>query len=353
MGVQRRLYKGFFMPLFCWILADAGKTGSQNQAIGLAERMGWPFCLHCTDLPRISFRAQKKRWVQKLERHPPYPSIVISAGRRSHPIAVLFKKRHPEIFSIAVLNPYRSLPHFDLVIAPEHENLRGPNVLSIQGVPHRITAEKLKESRQQENLSTLRRPLLGVLIGGASKHYNWTRSAAESLMAHCPPFVPLGGPPRFRALLTVLQKLHIEGWGVVVLPSRRTPAWLTKELEKCAATHPFIVIAEETEKRNPYISVLAASDAFLVTADSVSMISEACATQKPVYIFPLAGFSRKLAAFHDSLYRSDSARPFQGSIDRCWKVSSKESALKAVIAAKVKDFFRQKQVALPEFNNFS
>jgi mitochondrial fission protein ELM1 len=328
------------MVPFCWILADAGKIGSQNQAIGLVERMKWPFNLHCIDLPRIAFRAQQERWVQELEHHPPYPSIVVSAGRRSHPVAVLFKKRHPEVFSIALLNPYRSLPNFDLAIAPEHENLRGPNVLSIQGVLHRITTEKLREGLQQQDFSTLRRPLLGVLIGGISKHYNWTRSAAESLMAHCLPFVPLT-PPRFRVLITALQKLHDEGWSVVVLPSRRTPIWLIKELERCVAAHSFVVVARETGALNPYISVLAASDALLVTADSVSMISEACATRKPVYVFHLAGFSRKLAAFHNALYQSGSVRPFQGFIDRCWKPVRKESAWETVVATKVRDFFRQ------------
>jgi mitochondrial fission protein ELM1 len=335
------------MPIFCWILADAGKTGSQNQAVGLAERMKWPFCLHLIDLPRVSFRTHKERWVQKLERSPPYPSIVISAGRRSHPVAVLLKKRHPEIFSIAVLNPYRSLPHFDLVIAPEHESLFGPNVLSIQGVLHRITPEKLEKNLRQEDFSTLRRPLLGVLIGGASKHYNWTLSAAESLMACYPPFLPLA-PPRFRVLLMALKKLYAEGWSVVVLPSRRTPIWLIKELERCAEAHPFVIMAKDAGAQNRYISVLAASDVLLVTADSVSMLSEACATQKPVYVFPLAGFSRKLAIFHDFLYRSGVARLFQGFIDRCWAISKKESllesSLEAVISAKVKVFFGESKL---------
>ena len=302
--------------------------------------MKWPFYLHCIDLSCIAFRVQQERWVQRLERSSSYPSIVISAGRRSHPVAVLFKERHSGIFLIALLNPYRALPYFDLVITPEHEGLRGRNVLSIRGVPHRITAKRLEEGLLLQDFSTFRRPLLGVLIGGSSKHYNWTRSAAESLMAHCLPFMPLA-PPRFQVLLAALRKLHVEGWSIIIMISRRTSAWLIKEFEKFVITHPSAVIIKGTEAPESYISVLAASDALLVTADSVSMISEACATQRPVYIFPLAGFSRKLAAFHNSLYQSGSARPFQGSIDRCWKPSEKESAWEAIVAAKVKDFFRQ------------
>jgi mitochondrial fission protein ELM1 len=266
---------------------------------------------------------------------------VISAGRRSHPVAVAFKKRHPEVFTIALLNPYRALPRFDLVIAPEHEGLCGPNVLPTKGVLHRITDESLKKALQQENFATLRRPLLGVLIGGASKHYNWTRSAAESLMAHCPPFTQ-PHLPCFRLLLNTLKELHTAGWSVVVLPSRRTPAWLVQELDKCAASHAFIIVDKGTGAFNPYISVLAASDALLVTADSISMISEACATQKPVYVFPLAGFSRKLSVLHAAFYRTGEARPFKGSVDH-WTPTQEEHLVETIVASKVKDFFRKSE----------
>jgi mitochondrial fission protein ELM1 len=117
--------------------------------------------------------------------------------------------------------------------------------------------------------------------------------------------------------------------------------WLVKELEKCAAPHSSFVVEQGNTACNPYISVLAASDVLLVTADSISMISEACATQKPVYIFPLAGFSRKLSVLHEAFYDTDSARPFLRTIDR-WSSPIKDRALETVIvtvAAKVQDFF--------------
>ncbi len=39
--------------------------------------------------------------------------------------------------------------------------------------------------------------------------------------------------------------------------------------------------------KNPYLAMLAAADAIVVTADSVNMVGEACATGKPVLVFDL------------------------------------------------------------------
>ncbi|MDR0662072.1 MAG: mitochondrial fission ELM1 family protein [Holosporales bacterium] len=322
--------------LSCWILVDAGKKGSENQAIGLAERLDWPFTLHRLDLPCLSSRKQRGAYVHKLEHSSPYPNIIISSGRRSQPIATTFKKRHPEVFLIALLNPLMPLSLFDLVIAPQHDRLRGPNVLSLRGVWHRVTREKLQEGVRQESFPQLRRPLLGVLLGGTSKHYNWTHTSAISLMAHCPPFLP-PQPPRFRVLYETLLSFDKKGWGVVILPSRRTPSWLVRDLQRQTADTS-ILIDKGTGPVNPYLSVLAAADALLVTADSMSMISEACATGKPVYIFPLAGASRKLSALQQSFCDAGYARPFQGVIDFWTPPPLEEREIEEKIAERVMRF---------------
>ena len=40
---------------------------------------------------------------------------------------------------------------------------------------------------------------------------------------------------------------------------------------------------------NPYFGILALADAFVVTSDSVAMLSEAAAAERPVHIFDLGG----------------------------------------------------------------
>jgi hypothetical protein len=47
---------------------------------------------------------------------------------------------------------------------------------------------------------------------------------------------------------------------------------------------------------NPYFGYLALADAFIVTADSVSMLAEACATGKPLYLFDLGTGSQGMRA---------------------------------------------------------
>ena len=66
---------------------------------------------------------------------------------------------------------------------------------------------------------------------------------------------------------------------------------------------------------NPYFAYLAFADAILVTADSVSMISEAAATGKPVHILAVDGGSAKFARFHQLMQRAGVIRPFAGSLE--------------------------------------
>ena len=66
---------------------------------------------------------------------------------------------------------------------------------------------------------------------------------------------------------------------------------------------------------NPYFAYLALADAFLVTADSVSMISEAAATGKPVHILDLDGGNAKFARFHQTMRNAGITRPFAGRIE--------------------------------------
>ena len=66
---------------------------------------------------------------------------------------------------------------------------------------------------------------------------------------------------------------------------------------------------------NPYFGILGSADVILVTSDSVNMVTEACASGRPVYIYELSGGSRKFTRFHEALYLRGYARPYRGSLD--------------------------------------
>jgi mitochondrial fission protein ELM1 len=52
---------------------------------------------------------------------------------------------------------------------------------------------------------------------------------------------------------------------------------------------------------NPYAGYLAHADRIVVTPDSVNMLSEACATGKPIFTHLTQGRAGKLAALHATL----------------------------------------------------
>ena len=70
---------------------------------------------------------------------------------------------------------------------------------------------------------------------------------------------------------------------------------------------------------NPYFGLLALADAFVVTVDSVSMVSEAVATHAPVMLARLPGKSRRIGLFTDALLADGRVRPFEGRLET-WPV---------------------------------
>jgi hypothetical protein len=144
-------------------------------------------------------------------------------------------------------------------------------------------------------LSELPRPILTVLIGGANRAYR----------------LP---PRRLAAIADSLAAVAREtGGSVLATPSRRTGAEAVPLLRRRLAGLSAIVW--DGAGANPYFAYLANADAILATADSVSMISEAAATGKPVHILDLAGGNAKFARFHETMRAAGITRPFAGRIE--------------------------------------
>ena len=95
-------------------------------------------------------------------------------------------------------------------------------------------------------------------------------------------------------------------------PSRRTG----KENERLLREHLRSVptFFWDGACENPYLGILALSDAIVVTSDLVSMASEASATGKPLHVFSIGGEGGKLREFHKMLLKDGIARPFTDTI---------------------------------------
>uniref|UniRef100_A0A7N0TGU2 Mitochondrial fission protein ELM1 n=1 Tax=Kalanchoe fedtschenkoi TaxID=63787 RepID=A0A7N0TGU2_KALFE len=96
--------------------------------------------------------------------------------------------------------------------------------------------------------------------------------------------------------------------------SRRTPENVSKIIKRDLCHHPKVYIWDGVG-RNPHLANLAWADAFVITADSVSMLSEACSTGKPVYVVGAELCTWKFTDFHKSLVERGATRPFTGRED--------------------------------------
>ncbi len=98
--------------------------------------------------------------------------------------------------------------------------------------------------------------------------------------------------------------------------SRRTGDANAHRLRERLGTVPLFFW--DGREENPYLGLMALADAIVVTSDSVSMVSEACATGRPVHVFNVGHGHEKLRRFHQVLMDDGMTRPFAGRIEH-WR----------------------------------
>ena len=294
--------------LLVWALID-DRAGNKSQCLGVAEALGRRFEIRNLEytpvaaLPNFvigaSFGGLSARSRANLT--PPWPDVVISAGRRSAPIARNIKKLNgAETFLAQIMYPGDSgADEFDLIAVPGHDNLSPrPNLMTITGAPHRITTASLAEAAEEwkERFQALPRPWIALIVGGSTKRRTFTNSMARELgRAACDMAAKAGG-----SLLVSTSRRSGEAADVLI-----------KEI-----TCPGYVYRWGDEGKNPYVGYLATADAVIVTGDSVSMCSEACAAPVPVYLYaPAALITGKHARLHQALFNGGYARPLGDALE--------------------------------------
>jgi uncharacterized protein len=287
-----------------WVLHD-GKAGMASQSLGLAEATGFPFVERTLTIRRPWAWLPPQLWVAPFAAisdagYPlaaPWPDVVIACGRNAAvPALAIRRASGGKTIAVQIQDPRVGRDEFDLMVVPEHDRLRGPNVITSKGALNRVTPEMLAaERRRFPELATLPRPLLGVLIGGSNRAYRLTLGRLAEIAD------------------AIAACVRQSGGSVVLTASRRTGEDGIAVLRQRLAGLPTAIW--DMTGDNPYYTYLANADAFLVTADSVSMVSEAAATGKPVHIVELAGGDRKFARFHEAMRAAGITRPFRGRIE--------------------------------------
>ena len=303
----------------CWVVTD-GRPGMLNQCLGLAEALGLDPVVKTVNLRspwrQLSplFLRQGKRWslhTQSDRIDPPWPDLLIGTGRHSVLASLRVKQQHPATFRVQIQNPAIALRHFDLVITPEHDGLKGSKVLATRGSLHRIRAQTLADgaAKWADTFAHLPHPRIAVLVGGPNGVYQMGTADMEALAAQ------------------LVQLCRQSGAGLMVTPSFRTgdenKAILRRALQDCPAW------IWDGSGDNPYFGLLGLADAIVVTPDSVNMVTEAASTGKPVLVAQLPGSSRKFDLFHASMRNGGYTRPFTGSLEQWTYEPLNETALAA------------------------
>ena len=102
--------------------------------------------------------------------------VVISCGRKSVIPSIALKKRlGNEIFNIHIQDPKVSFKHFDLIISPEHDNIKGDNVINTTGAIHYLTKKEIRENSNYLDVNLdKKKQIVTFIIGGPNKYYDYS-----------------------------------------------------------------------------------------------------------------------------------------------------------------------------------
>ncbi|KAK1274766.1 hypothetical protein QJS04_geneDACA011724 [Acorus gramineus] len=249
------------------------------------------------------------------------PLLVVASGWDTISVASSIRRLAPHnVFVVQIQHPRRNLSRFDLVVTPQHDYYsltpsgqqevpqflkrwitpREPpsrNVVLTVGALHQADSVALRvaAARWHDEMAPLPKPLLIVNIGGPTHHVKYGTDLAKQLTAK-------------------LQNVLASCGSVRISFSRRTPFKVSSVISKEIGHHPKVYIWDG-EEPNPHMGHLAWADAFVITADSVSMLSEACGTGKPVYVIGSERCKWKFSAFHKVLRERGVVREFTGKED--------------------------------------
>jgi mitochondrial fission protein ELM1 len=267
-----------------WVLTD-GSPGNTTQSVGLLQALGWPYeckALHFNawiqlhkglfGLLGASRLGMDKRRSAALT--PPWPDLVVATGLRPARVARWIGKQSQGRTRLIQLGRKggQVADWYDAVVScmfyrlPPH-----PRRIEMVAPLTQVTPERLAQAheRWRELFAGAPRPRIALLVGGTSVVYRLDAETAQHLG---------------EAVRTLAQKL---GGSVFATTSRRTGASATAALRQALGEDGYLHGWQPGQPDNPYLGYLAAADVLVVTGDSESMLAEAVATGKTVYIYPL------------------------------------------------------------------
>jgi mitochondrial fission protein ELM1 len=252
------------------ILLTQGMHGMISQVEGLAKALDIDFTHHTVELnnfwkmvpPKVTPISQS---VYKKIDHENF-DVIISCGRKSViPSIHLKNNSNKKVFNIHIQDPKVDLKHFDFIVAPEHDSIKGQNVISTKGAIHYLTENEINENKDYLNsfIKKDKRIIWTLIMGGPTKYYDYSTKNIKEIFT----------------TLSKLSKKH--NFQLVIIPSMRTPTNIIQYANDYFGDDHTVIM--DVDKK-AYLSALAIAQNIIVTCDSSSMISEAALTGKPIYV---------------------------------------------------------------------
>ena len=284
------------------LLLTEGLHGMISQVEGLAKALDLDYFHEKVELnspwnlvpPLLT---PKKKFIFKNQINKEY-DVIISCGRKSViPSIVLKKNSNKKIINIHIQNPKVSLENFDIIVAPDHDSLDGPNVLISKGAIHYLTLDEIEKAKDYlVSKIEKQKEVVTLILGGPTKYYNYDN---ENMIQ----------------IFSKINKQIIEkNMQLIIIPSNRTPEKIIQFAKEYFNKNRLII---DNVDKQAYLSSLALAKYIVVTCDSSSMISEAALTGKPVYVamIPAMRSDKRFQKFRNLLESMNIIRKLEDSLD--------------------------------------
>ncbi|MGI9461721.1 MAG: ELM1/GtrOC1 family putative glycosyltransferase [Alphaproteobacteria bacterium] len=259
--------------------------GHQLQLIALAEslsammpieyemvRPGYGWLAKLPVWSRRPWFSGLKNFSSKLDR----VDMIFSAGHITARPALFLKNRLRATKVVHLLSPNGGGRFFDLLIRPFHECKKNmpANMMAVMGGLSKWRDKNLLDIHARaKNLVEKKIPNLdnkkskiGVLLGGNSRLQVFNKKTTDGLLQE----------------LNILAKNNF----LFITPSSRTPSAVRLRLQKEFSFHSHVWL-DDGRDNNVYGMILAYSDFFIATNDSINMMTECLLTGKGVFLYPL------------------------------------------------------------------
>ena len=264
------------------------RPGDNAQALAVARATGLPFEIKPM-IPiggSIVHKGTRSHAPDRLDPdgtarlEPPWPDLIITIGGWATPAALWVQERSGGRTRIVLIGrpKRRELDRFALVLVSSQYRVPAhPIVVKLDFPVARPDRAQIAEmaARWRPLLGPLARPLTAVLVGGRTKPYRLDEAVARTLAAD------------------LHDLLARDGGFLYVVTSRRTDPQVSRALARhLPAAAKLFDWQTGARADNPYLGLLGCADRFVVTADSISMMTDVASLGRPLAIYPLPKESR-------------------------------------------------------------